>query len=178
MIVEPWSQKPRQALQDFQLPHQGRDDGKKFGTLGNAVNTVWNFCNGVSLKSAEHRTKWITKAQLRNLTKGTSRELGLPSHVIQEVINEFILKRGRGGVGNVSASWQIKSGKAQATLDMGWSMLRNLLKYKFGHEGVAFAEVDESYNPSRSECNSLGGPKGREGFGVRQGSGGECGTPR
>ena len=308
---------------------------KNLVRLGNAVNTVWNYCNEISIKSAERGPKWATKAQLRDLTKGAGRELDLPSQVIQEVIDEFVVKRSAHGkprlrwrvshgtrrslgwvpftnqdivlsgnvvllrgrkfrlwkhrdiqgkiksgnfshdvrgrwycnivceiqrpsatnrttvvgidlgfktaataynapnleqsifyrgleskpaeaqrrgrkrqvrsihakianrrkdalhkysravvddagavfVGNVSASWQIKSGKAKAMLDMGWSMLRNLLEYKCDHAGVAFAKVDESYTTQTcSECNSLGGPRGREGLGVRQWVCGECGT--
>ena len=309
--------------------------GKRLVALGNKVNLVWNYCNEISIKSAERGPKWITKGQLRGLTKGASRELGLPSQVIQEIIDEFIIKRrahrkprlrwrvsrgvkrslgwvpftsqdigivGRGVaelrgqrfrfwqhrdiegeiksgnfsqdargrwyinivvevdrppapnrqkivgidlgfktmaaaynapdleqarfyrdlepklaeaqrrgrhrqaktlhakianrrkdalhkysrtvvndagavfVGSVSPYWQIKSGKAKATLDMSWTMLRNLLKYKCDHAGVAFAEVDERYTTQAcSECESLGGPKGREGLGVRQWVCGECG---
>jgi hypothetical protein len=37
--------------------------------------------------------------------------------------------------------WQIASGKAKATLDMSWSTLPNLLRYKCDHAGVAFAST-------------------------------------
>jgi len=326
----------QQLYKTFSYRVKDATSGKQLVRLGNAVNTVWNYCNEISKKSAERGPKWITKAQLRGLTKGAGREVGLPSQVIQEVIDEFVIKRrahgkprlrwrvshgvkhslgwlpftnqdieisGRGifvlrgqkfrvwqhreiegkiasgnfsqdargrwycnivceiekpkainrtkivgidlgfktvaaahnapdleratfyrdiesrlaeaqrrgrkrqvrtlhakianrrkdalhkysravvddagavFVGNVSASWQIKSGNAKATLDMGWSMLRNLLKYKCDHAGVAFAEVDESYTTLVcSECNALGGPKGREELGVRQWVCGECGS--
>jgi putative transposase len=80
-------------------------------------------------------------------------------------------------VGNVSAWWQINSGKAKGTLDMSWSTLRNLLKYKSDHAGAAFAEADESGTTQAcSPCASLGGPKGREGLGVRQWVCGACGS--
>lgn len=72
-------------------------------------------------------------------------------------------------VGNISSTWQIKSGKGKATLDVSWSMLRNLLKYKCDHAGVAYAEVNESYTTQTcSDCGSIGGPKGAEGLEVRQ----------
>jgi IS605 OrfB family transposase len=72
-------------------------------------------------------------------------------------------------VGNISSTWQVKSGKGKATLDMSWSMLRNLLEYKCDHAGVAFAVVDEKYTTQAcSDCRSIGGPKGIEGLGVRQ----------
>lgn len=67
--------------------------GKRLAELARSVNLVWNYCNEVSGKSADRGPRWITKAQLRDLTKGASRELGLPSQVIQEVIDEYIAKR-------------------------------------------------------------------------------------
>jgi putative transposase len=80
-------------------------------------------------------------------------------------------------VGNISSAWQIKSGKGKATFDVSWSTLRNLLKYKCDHAGVAFAEVNENLTTQTcSECKTLSGPKGREGLGVRQWVCGCCGT--
>lgn len=80
-------------------------------------------------------------------------------------------------VGNISSQWQIRSGKAKATLDMSWSMLRGFLKYKCDHAGVVYADIDERYTTQAcSECGSLGGPKGREGLGIRQWVCGDCGT--
>jgi len=67
--------------------------GKRLVALANAVNTVWNFCNEVSAKSAQRGPGWITKKQLRDLTKGSGRLLALPSQVIQEVVDEFLVKR-------------------------------------------------------------------------------------
>jgi transposase len=80
-------------------------------------------------------------------------------------------------VGNVSPQWQIESKRATATLDMSWSTLRNLLRYKCDHAGVAFAEVNESYTTQTcADCGVIGGPKGREGLGVRQWVYGDCGA--
>jgi IS605 OrfB family transposase len=67
--------------------------GKHLDRLARSVNIVWNYSNEISKKSAERSPRWITKAQLRDLTKGASRELRLPSQVVQEVIDEFIDKR-------------------------------------------------------------------------------------
>lgn len=38
--------------------------------LANAVNTVWNYVNEISARSAGRGTFWATKKQLRDLTKG------------------------------------------------------------------------------------------------------------
>ncbi len=67
--------------------------GKRLDGLARSVNFVWNYCNEISGKSAERGPRWITKAQLRGLTKGAGRELRLPSQVVQEVIDAFIDKR-------------------------------------------------------------------------------------
>jgi len=315
---------------------------RRLRALGNAVNTVWNYCNEVSKRSAERGPNWITSRELQDLTRGSSRDLALSSQTVQAVCQEFVARRrahgkpklrwrrsrgaerslgwvpfknqtfeldgkvavyagqrfhlwlhrpihgrikwgsfcedargrwycnitceaersqttnrrsvigidlgfntvaqaavikpqgvepmaleqarfyrdvearlaeaqrrGRkrqvktlhakaanrrkdalhkfsraivdtGGavfVGNISPQWQIASGKGKATLDVSWSMLRNLVRYKCDHAGVAFAEVSESYTTQAcSQCASLGGPKGREGLGVRQWVCGECGT--
>lgn len=53
--------------------------------------------NEVSGKAAQRARRWITKKQLRDLTKGASKELGLPSQVIQEVIDEVLDKRNAAG---------------------------------------------------------------------------------
>ncbi|QRM35573.1 hypothetical protein [Microvirga sp. VF16] len=77
--------------------YRGKDatSGKHLVALGNATNTAWNYCNEISERSARRGPKWATKKQLRDLTKGASKELGLPSQVIQEIIDEFIAKRKR-----------------------------------------------------------------------------------
>jgi hypothetical protein len=70
---------------------------KELVRLGNAVNTVWNYCNEISAKSAQRGEKWITKKQLRDLTAGAGRELGLPSQGVQEVIEDFFGQAPRDG---------------------------------------------------------------------------------
>jgi putative transposase len=319
----------------FSFRVKDANSGKHLVRLGDKVNTVWNYCNEISKRSAERGPRWATKKQLRDLTKGASRELGLPSQVIQELIDEFIVRRRQHGkprlrwrvskgakrslgwvpftnqdidvsrrgivalrshtfriwehrqiegkiasgnfsqdargrwycnivcevepqttnrtkvvgidlgfktvatahnapnldqgsfyrdlepklaeaqrrgrkrqvrsihakiasrrkdalhkysravvndagavfVGTISSQWQIKSGNAKATLDVSWATLRNLLKYKCDHAGVAFAQVDERYTTQTcSECFTLGGPKGRIGLGVRQCVCEQCGT--
>jgi putative transposase len=61
--------------------------------MARAVNLVWNYVNEVSAKSSDRGRRWITKEQLRSLTKGAGREIGLPAQVIQEVIDEFLIRR-------------------------------------------------------------------------------------
>jgi putative transposase len=82
-----------QHYKTFSFRVKDATSGKRLDGLARSVNFVWNYCNEISGKSAERGTRWITKAQLRDLTKGAGRELRLPSQVVQEVIDEFIDKR-------------------------------------------------------------------------------------
>ena len=86
---------------------------------------------------------------------------------------------GAGGVfvGNISANWQISSGKGKSVNDMGWSKLRNILKYKCDHAGVAYAEVFEAYTTQDcSCCLARTGPKGVEELNTRRWTCSECGA--
>ena len=85
------------AYKTFSFRVNDATSGKYLVALANATHTVWNDCNEVSERSTRRGPTWATKQQLRNLTKGASRELGLPSQVIQEIIDEFLTKRRKAG---------------------------------------------------------------------------------
>jgi IS605 OrfB family transposase len=94
--------------------------GKHLVRLSNAVNTTWNYVNEISERSARRSPKWATKKQLRDLTKGASKEVGLPSQVIQEVIDEFIVKRKK--VGRPKLRWRVSHGRRRS---LGWVPFTN-----------------------------------------------------
>ncbi len=81
-------------------------------------------------------------------------------------------------VGDVSASAMAKTRRiAKSVLDVGWSMLRGMLRHKCGHAGVAYAEVDEAHTTRTcSTCGCLSGPTGLAGLGVRRWRCSECGS--
>lgn len=83
-------------------------------------NTIWNFCNEVSKKSADRSPKWVDKKGLRKLTKGSSKLIGLPSQVIQEVIDEFTAKRK--AAGKPKLRWRVSRG---AKRSLGWVPFTN-----------------------------------------------------
>jgi putative transposase len=324
----------QKVLKTFSYRVKDATSGKRLTALANAVNTVWNYANEISARSAERGKIWATKKQLRDLTKGSGKLLGLPSQVVQEVVDEFLIKRraarrpklrwrasrgpkralgwvpftnqdialngatavlrgspfrlwlhraaegriksgnfsqdargrwycnlvcevergqsaGRSEVGvdlglksvakcsdgtaleqarfyrdlepklaeaqrkkrkrqvrtihakianrrkdslhkfsralvnrareitvgNVSASALAKTRMAKSVLDAGWSMLRDYLRYKCDHAGVAYAEVDEAYTTQAcSVCGCLSGPKGRAGLAIRRWTCGQCGA--
>ena len=86
----PCEDQPQLLYKTFSFRVKDATSRKYLVRLGNAVNTLWNYCNEISQKSAQRGPKWATKQQLRDLTKGAGRELDLPSQVVQEVIDEFI----------------------------------------------------------------------------------------
>ena len=58
------------ALRTFSFRVKDATSGKRLITLANAVNTVWNYVNEISARSADRGPIWATKKQLRSLTKG------------------------------------------------------------------------------------------------------------
>ena len=112
--------------------------------------------------------------------------------MIQEVIDEFIDKRKQAGrpklrwrvsravrrsLGWIPFTNQIASGAGKASLDVGWSTLRNVLEYKCDHAGGASAEVNEAYTTQTcSGCGARSGPPGRDGLAIRRWVCGDCGA--
>ena len=71
--------------------------GKHLQRLAWAVNTVWNFCNEVSLMALRRDKRWLTAYDLINLCAGASAELGLHADTIAEVCREYVAKRRASG---------------------------------------------------------------------------------
>lgn len=111
---------PRLLYKTFSFRVKDATSRKYLVRLGNAVNTVWNYCNEISQKSAQRGPKWATKKQLRDLTKGAGRELDLPSQVVQEVIDEFIIKRR--AAGRPQLRWRKSFGSKRS---LGWLPFTN-----------------------------------------------------
>jgi putative transposase len=108
------------AYKTFGFRVKDATSGKHLIALGNATNTVWNYINEISERSARRWPKWVTKKQLRDLTKGANKELGLPSQVIQEVIDEFLIKRKQ--VGRPKLRWRVSRGPRRS---LGWIPFTN-----------------------------------------------------
>src|SRR4030081_3333087 len=77
----PSEDQPRLLYKTFSFRVKDATSRKYLVRLGDAVNTVWNYCNEISQKSAQRGPKWATKKQLRDLTKGAGRELDKPPEV-------------------------------------------------------------------------------------------------
>jgi putative transposase len=82
-------------------------------------------------------------------------------------------------VGNVNAKKLSQTKMAKSVLDAGWSMFRNMLRYKAIKHGAMFIEVDER-NTSRT-CSCCGtipasSPKGMGALGMRHWICSDCGA--
>ena len=67
--------------------------GKHLRRLAWACNTVWNWCNEVSMLALRREKRFLTAIDLINLTAGASTELGLHSDTIAEICREYVAKR-------------------------------------------------------------------------------------
>jgi transposase len=81
-------------------------------------------------------------------------------------------------VGNVNSAKLKRTRMAKSVSDAGWSLFRNMLRYKVAmRRGAEFEERSERYSTQTcSECGCLGGPKGREGLVVREWTCRDCGA--
>jgi putative transposase len=58
-----------------------------------AVNTVYNYCNEVSIMAWRRDKKWLSAYDLQKLTSGCGSVLGLHSQTIQAICEEFATRR-------------------------------------------------------------------------------------
>jgi IS605 OrfB family transposase len=87
---------------------------------GDAVNTVWNYCNGAQIHALRHNTKWPSYRDLHDLTKGAGKLLGLPSQVVQAVCKEYVTKRRASGKSILR--WRASRGSRRS---LGWVPFTN-----------------------------------------------------
>ena len=61
--------------------------------MAGAVNSVWNYCNEVSLLAFRRDKTLLTAYDLHKLTAGTSKDLRLSADTIQQVCTEYVTRR-------------------------------------------------------------------------------------
>ncbi len=122
---------------------------------------------GQAQRQGKKRQARTLHAKIKNRRKDFLHKLS--TRLVED--NELIV------IGNVNAAKLAKTRLAKSVLDAGWSLFRTLLSYKAIAHRVVFAEVNEAYTTRTcSQCGALGGPKGREGLGVREWVCGACGS--
>ena len=67
--------------------------GKHLQRIAWAVNTVWNFCNEVSLLAWRREKRFLSAFDLINLTAGAGHELGLHTDTLSEICQEYVRRK-------------------------------------------------------------------------------------
>jgi putative transposase len=67
--------------------------GKHLLRMAWAVNTVWNYCQEVSLLALQREKRWLSAFDLINLCAGASEDLGISSETMAEVCREYVTRR-------------------------------------------------------------------------------------
>src|SRR5690242_16343341 len=65
----------------------------RLGRLARAVNFVWNYCNETSYHAIRNHRKFLSAIDLKNLTSGSAKELGLNSVTVQAICEEYFVRR-------------------------------------------------------------------------------------
>lgn len=83
----------KKELRTFRFRVKDRTSGKKLVAAARAVNFVWNHCNAMQMHALKHNQKWPGKAQFQGSTKGASKDIGIPAQTVQEVCDEYAVRR-------------------------------------------------------------------------------------
>jgi len=71
-------------------------DASELNRLDNharAVNFVWNYCNDTSYNAIRNHGKFLSAIDLKNLTAGSAKVLGLNSVTVQAICEEYVIRR-------------------------------------------------------------------------------------
>lgn len=66
---------------------------KSLFAMSGAVNFVWNYCNDVQKEALKRRKHWHSSFDLKYLTAGSSKELGISAKTIELVCFEYATRR-------------------------------------------------------------------------------------
>jgi len=87
---------------------------KRLAAMARAVNLVWNYCGGIQNDSRRHNKRWPSFPELAKLTAGSSRELGLHSDTVQDVLKHWVKARDKA---RRRPRWRASRGPKRA---LGW----------------------------------------------------------
>jgi putative transposase len=94
-----------------------------------AVNFVWNYCNETQQQAVKRKRKWLTWHDLQKLTAGSSKELDIHAHTIQQVCQTY--DRNRAAKKKAWLRWRVSNPKSPKR-SLGW------VPFNKGH--VAFCD--------------------------------------
>lgn len=80
-------------MRTFRFRVKDKISGKHLDVAARAVNFVWNHCNAMQMHALKHNQKWPNATAFQASTKGAGKELGVPAQTVQEVCEEYLLRR-------------------------------------------------------------------------------------
>lgn len=83
--------------------------------LARAVNFVWNYCNETSYNAIRNHGRFLSAIDLKNLTSGSAKELGISSVTVQAICEEYTLRRVQ--FKKRKLRWRISKGSKRS---LGW----------------------------------------------------------
>lgn len=82
-----------------------------------AVTCVWNYCNETQQQAVKRGRKWLTWHDLQKLTAGSSKELDIHAHTIQQVCQVY--DRSRAAKKKPWLRWRVSNPKSPKR-SLGW----------------------------------------------------------
>lgn len=61
--------------------------------LARSVNFVWNYCNDTSFNAIRNHGDFLSAIDLKNLTSGSAKDLGISSVTVQAICEEYVIRR-------------------------------------------------------------------------------------
>ena len=83
--------------------------------LARSVNFVWNYCNQTSFNAIRNHSKWLSAIDLKNLTSGSAKELGVSSVTVQAICEEYAIRRVQ--FKKRKLRWRVSKGSKRS---LGW----------------------------------------------------------
>lgn len=114
---------------------------KLLSQMARQVNFCWNFINELSSRSIRERGKWLSAYDIQKYTDGAAKELGLHSHTVQRIGQEYVTRRRQ--FKRVRLNWRKSAGSKRS---LGWIPINTgAAKWKNGqvyHNGHYFGVWD------------------------------------
>lgn len=106
--------------------------GRRLARMAVSVNQVWNYCGGIQNDSRRHNKRWPSFPELARLTAGSSKELGLHSDTVQDVLKHWVKARDKA---RRRPRWRASRGAKRA---LGWVPFQCARPLKVNGDTVTF----------------------------------------
>lgn len=104
--------------------------GKHLDRMAVAVNQVWNYCGGIQNDSRRHNKRWPSFPELCRLVAGSTKELGIHSDTLQDVVRHWAASRDKI---RRRPRWRVSGGPKRS---LGWVPFQCARPLKVGGDAV------------------------------------------